>query len=493
MLLATASLSLVGIVVADDAAHATGYVVTTTTDGGPGSLRDAIDQANANPGADTITVPAGTYTLTIAGADEDLNATGDFDILTDITITGAGAATTIIDAAGIDRVFEVLDGTTVVQGLTLTNGDVTGGFLGGSGGNILLGPDAALTVRDSIISHGTARLGGGIGSNQNGVMQIVRSEIVNNVALPFDTSDSMGGGVVSSGPFTMSDSLIAGNDTVLGEAALFTEDDVTVTNSTFTGNSSAFATVTTWARPNATKSAHFVHVTIAGNSTTDGNPGDAFEIYTAQQATLVVTVEGSLLQSNLVQGSSSNCASLTPSATFVSEGNNLTDDTSCTAFVQPSDQTNNSLTTLGALADNGGPTRTMALQPGSSAIDGAGNCGAATPTDQRGLARPTGAACDVGAYEVGVVVAPTTSTTTTTTTTVPATDAPTTVAAPTTVTPTSLGNGAVVPTTLPVPPTVAHGVLPSTGTDRAGGFWLAALLCSIGGLLVLAARRRVLR
>jgi hypothetical protein len=247
-----------------------------------------------------------------------------------------------------------------------------------------------------------------------------------------------------------------------------------------------------------------VHVTIAGNSTTGdvAGVGDAVSVLAIPPATAVVTIEGSLLQDNKVMGVATNCEAK-QNGSIVSEGNNLTDDASCTTFVQPSDQINNSLTTLGALADNGGPTRTMALLAGSSAIDGAGNCGAATPTDQRGLARPTGPACDVGAYEVGVVVPPTTSTTTTTTTTtttVPATDAPTsTIAAPTTVTPTSvtptsLGNGAVAPTTLPLPPTtMAHGILPSTGTDRAGGFWLAALLCSIGGLLVLGARRRVLR
>src|SRR5207248_424021 len=74
-------------------------LVTTTSDGGPGSLRDAILGANATPGADVITLPAGTYTLTIAGADEDAGATGDLDITDDLTINGAGAATTIIDGS----------------------------------------------------------------------------------------------------------------------------------------------------------------------------------------------------------------------------------------------------------------------------------------------------------------------------------------------------------------------------------------------------------
>jgi hypothetical protein len=55
---------------------------------------------------------------------------------------------------------------------------------------------------------------------------------------------------------------------------------------------------------------------------------------------------------------------------------------------------------LGPLQHNGGPTETMALQPGSAAIDQVPKTGAGcTPTDQRGVARPQGPACDIGAYE----------------------------------------------------------------------------------------------
>ena len=53
---------------------------------------------------------------------------------------------------------------------------------------------------------------------------------------------------------------------------------------------------------------------------------------------------------------------------------------------------------IGALADNGGPTLTHGLLAGSPAID-AGDAGACPATDQRGVARPLGAGCDIGAYE----------------------------------------------------------------------------------------------
>ena len=59
------------------------------------------------PGADTITLPSGIYTLSIAGADEQAAKTGDLDITDDLTISGAVEATTIVDGGGLDRVFEV--------------------------------------------------------------------------------------------------------------------------------------------------------------------------------------------------------------------------------------------------------------------------------------------------------------------------------------------------------------------------------------------------
>ena len=101
--------------------HATTIAVTTTTDelntNGNCSLREAVRAANTNVAVDacpagennqtdTITVPAGTYTLTVVGNDNDGTA-GDLDILgnsavDDLVISGAGAATTIIQACAVE-------------------------------------------------------------------------------------------------------------------------------------------------------------------------------------------------------------------------------------------------------------------------------------------------------------------------------------------------------------------------------------------------------
>ena len=93
-------------------ANAATFIVNTTADtqdaaagngicadsGGACSLRAAITEANALPGADIITLPAGTYTQALAATGEDLNAGGDFDITSPMTINGARSGTTIIQA-----------------------------------------------------------------------------------------------------------------------------------------------------------------------------------------------------------------------------------------------------------------------------------------------------------------------------------------------------------------------------------------------------------
>src|SRR3990170_9146569 len=76
----------------------------STLGGSTCTLRAAIDQTNASLGLDTITLPVGTYVLTIAGIDDEGNVSGDLDITDDLTLTGAGAGLTIINGGALDRV-----------------------------------------------------------------------------------------------------------------------------------------------------------------------------------------------------------------------------------------------------------------------------------------------------------------------------------------------------------------------------------------------------
>ncbi len=113
-------------------ASANTYTVSTTTDGGAGSLRAAIVAADAAGGSSTINVPAGTYTLTIpstastAGDVSDDPSTGDLDIdnSASITLAGAGAGQTIIDAGRQDRAFAVHQGASLsISNVTIQHGE----------------------------------------------------------------------------------------------------------------------------------------------------------------------------------------------------------------------------------------------------------------------------------------------------------------------------------------------------------------------------------
>ncbi|MCW5783453.1 MAG: DUF4347 domain-containing protein, partial [Nitrospirales bacterium] len=125
------------------------FTVTNTNDAGAGSLRQAITDANAAPGTDTIIVPIGTYVLT----------TGKLDIDDSVIITGAGADTTIIDGNANERVFETKGSITVtMSGLSIQNGRDSGKGAGVlvDGSSILNLSDARLTNNDGTGGDGGA-------------------------------------------------------------------------------------------------------------------------------------------------------------------------------------------------------------------------------------------------------------------------------------------------------------------------------------------------
>src|SRR4051812_42900857 len=115
----------------------------TLPDDGTRSLREAVIAANANGtsgsaagecaageglASDRIELPAGTYTRTKGGAFDNNGATGDLDVGSGMTIHGAGATVTTIDAAQKDRVFDVLSSEPVqIEGVTITGGAAPSG------------------------------------------------------------------------------------------------------------------------------------------------------------------------------------------------------------------------------------------------------------------------------------------------------------------------------------------------------------------------------
>ena len=97
-------------------------------------------------GSNTIILPSGTFTLTIAGAGEDASATGDLDINGNLTIKGKSSASTIIDGNNLDRVFQVLGGKVSISKVTIQHGRAVGdgGGILNSGGKVTLSSVAIL-------------------------------------------------------------------------------------------------------------------------------------------------------------------------------------------------------------------------------------------------------------------------------------------------------------------------------------------------------------
>ena len=189
------------------------------------TLRAAIRAANATPGADTINLPAGTYTLTITGADEDQGATGDLDITDSVTITGAGVGSTLIDGAALgDRVFQIIQTGTSTVSVTISGVTIQNGHVQGSVGGGIYNKGATLTVDSAIITNNTADNtgsaptgGNGGGIYNTGTLTVSNSTISGNTA---DTSNvgngGGGGGIYNSGLLNIENCAVTGNQTLNG-------------------------------------------------------------------------------------------------------------------------------------------------------------------------------------------------------------------------------------------------------------------------------------
>src|SRR6266566_7407360 len=173
------------------------------------TLRAAIQASNANAGTDTIVLPAGTYTLTITGRNEDLAATGDLDITDPVTITGAGASSVIIDGHGIDRVFDVFaNGTTTISGVTIRNGNPGAAAGGGIFSGAVVGNNVvSLNLSNVIVTQNTnTNNGGGIANSDN--ISLTDVTVSNNTCVG---QAGLGGGIFQQGTATLNRGTLSGN------------------------------------------------------------------------------------------------------------------------------------------------------------------------------------------------------------------------------------------------------------------------------------------
>lgn len=349
------------------------------------SLRGAIVAANAAAGADDVTVPAGTYTLTREGAFEEAASTGDLDITGELTIAGAGArATSVVGgpAPFEDRIFDNQSGAkTSMSGLSIAGGNV-GAYEGGGIRN-----QGDLTLDGMTVKDNTAGSGGGIDS-RNGDLTLDGVTVEGNTA----TTTGFGGGVYSErGTLNITDSTVSSNSAKeIGGGVYHLSGLVNITNTTVSGNKAAQlggGVVVSSATMNVLNS------TIASNAS--GGVGGG--IFTGGPGSTVV-VKNTIVAGNTLN----NCDNDQFGGAIVSQGNNISSDDSC-SFTQSTDKPNTN-PRLGPLQDKGGPTDTRALLAGSPAIDAGANAACPT-TDQRGAKRPQNgdkngsAICDIGAFE----------------------------------------------------------------------------------------------
>jgi CSLREA domain-containing protein len=241
------------------------------------SLREAIMAANTAPGDDIILVPAGIYTLTL----------GELGVSSYVTVNGAGAASTVIDGNGTNRVFNITGDVIVTfQDMSLTGGrpglDAGGAILnyGGTltlvntrlannyafnGGGGLLTFAGNVTLINSTVMSNVAEYGGGAGilNYGSGPLNIVNSAIVGNQAY----GAYYGGGIWSQGPLTVTGSLIANNNAEFG-GGVFNSGSLFTSDSVFSGNSAHFG-----GGIESRSEATLIRVQLVGNSAGEGGGG----------------------------------------------------------------------------------------------------------------------------------------------------------------------------------------------------------------------------
>ena len=344
---------------------------------------------------------AGTITFSCSGT---IVFTGYKQVSGNVVIDGGASAITF-DGGGTSAFFQVYaSGALTLKKLTLTKGGLNGAHpvesfglltldqvtatLNSVPGSVVYSSGTAL-IRNSTFSYNNitgafADYAGTAVRNESGTLAIYTSTFSHNII--DNTSTGSGGAVFNNGgALYVGSSTFTANGSYNG-AAIYSSGELHVINSTFQGNTANSGGGAIYQSSTSNSSLDFS--TISGNSATFGAG-----IYNGGAGTM--TVGKSIFAGN----STGNCDGV-----FVSSGYNLANDTGCGGFFGGTD-TSSATLPLGALANNGGPTQTMTLSAGNAALNKipAASCKTSTGTtvryDQRVATRPTGSACDSGAYQ----------------------------------------------------------------------------------------------
>ena len=473
---AGAGLALGVTLVTGGTAHAADYTVTNLDPAGPGSLRDAINQANSNAGPDRVLFQSGlSGTIHLNPKTGPYAYSGQLDIYEALEIVGPGADQISVSGDAQSRVFNVdpaeysRNGDDVsISGLKVIEGDVkynSGGDIYSNGADLTLSTmvirtgraergggvyerNGTLTIHDSTVTgNATTAKGGGvyIGENPseyepatvtgNSDQQVVQPSLItgstiskNGVGSKYNFRDSAKGSTDATTP----------SPRYGGGGGVYTESSLTIQNSTLEGNNAqaqgGALYADAYSNYNAAPGADQLRIestTISGN--TAGSGGGIY--WVGYQAAANPALPNPVLDNSIVANNRADQAPNgddlagsntvgdpvpTPPQSDATPGNatfdaafSLLRDTSGVTVNEtvPGSNITGQDPLLAALNDNGGPTQTMALLPGSPAIDH-GRTPAGETTDQRGQKRPfdlvdvgnsaaPGAdGADIGAFEV---------------------------------------------------------------------------------------------
>ena len=367
-----------------------GYQACTIENDEDCSLRGAISKSNAiTGGIGTIMVPAGTYQLTIAGAGELANATGDLNITQPVAIIGAGKSSTIIQGGpskgnGIDRVFSMYNssGTVRISDLTIRWGTVSSGYNGGGG--IYL-PNDYYTSTFVLERVGLIENTITVSAHGGGIFTTIPTTIYDST-IDGNVTAGEGGGIYHTyASLVVERSTISSNSSGTFGGGIANNSTAVLRNVTLSGNTASYngGGITQWNHANLS----IYNTTIANNSKMAVNNEKWYGEYE-----MFFYAYNSIITAG---GSFNACRN-----TIDGGDHNISKDVSCgsTGFMVADPLLG---TTVG---DNGGLTLTLALPTGSPAID-AGDNASCMLFDQRGIRRlydgdlNGSIVCDAGAYE----------------------------------------------------------------------------------------------
>lgn len=346
-------------------------------------------EAGSNSDSDTISLTGVAGTITLASALPNITA--------DVSINGPGASQLTISGNNNFRVFSLTlsSGLVSFSGLTITNGRISNDV----GGGIYNQSSANVKVTDSTISNGFAILGGGIANSSTGTFTITNSTLINN-------SSSTGGGCYNGlGTLNIINSTLNNNLANSGNGGgIITGSTLNIINSTLHGNfaggrGGAIYNNSFDAQISISQSTIVQNTSALGGGGVGNNNGTQIRIINTIVA-FNVSGNGPDLLGPFISLGHNLLTNFTGSSGFTLGTNNANGDLVGASFAPVSP-------ILGPLQNNGGPTQTIALLPGSPAIDAGDNCVVlgggclTTPltTDQRGISRQVNQTVDIGAFE----------------------------------------------------------------------------------------------